>query len=256
MNLHTVLATRNPCFRASVPLFPAGLMLHSTGADNPNLRRYVGPDDGLLGFNPNGNYMNNPGATTCVHGFIGKLADGSIATYQILPWDMRAWHCGRGKYGSANDTHIGIEICEDGLEDASYFKAVYREAVELFAYLCKKFNLDPLAPGVILCHSEGRDLGIASNHSDVMHWFPKHGKTMDDFRADVALEMEDNVTQEQFDTLMDNYLVRRGLMKPEAIWQVEGLARVKAAGITDGSRPLAFCTRLEAAMMAQKAAEG
>lgn len=33
--------------------------------------------------------------------------------------------------------------------------------------------------------SEGCRLGIASNHSDVMHWFPKHGETMDSFRAAV-----------------------------------------------------------------------
>ena len=38
----------------------------------------------------------------------------------------------------------------------------------------------------IICHSEGYKLGIASNHSDVMHWFPKHGKSMDAFRAEVG----------------------------------------------------------------------
>ena len=27
--------------------------------------------------------------------------------------------------------------------------------------------------------------GIASNHSDVMHWFPRHGESMDTFRAAV-----------------------------------------------------------------------
>jgi cell division septation protein DedD len=39
---------------------------------------------------------------------------------------------------------------------------------------------------VVICHSEGYKRGIASNHGDVMHWFPKHGKSMDTFRADVA----------------------------------------------------------------------
>ena len=29
------------------------------------------------------------------------------------------------------------------------------------------------------------ELGIASNHSDPSNWFPKHGKSMDTFRADV-----------------------------------------------------------------------
>lgn len=54
----------------------------------------------------------------------------------------------------------------------------------LCADLCKEYGLDPTT--AILCHSEGYKKGIASNHGDVMHWFPKHGKSMDTFRADVA----------------------------------------------------------------------
>ena len=256
MNLHTVLATQNPRYKTAVALVPRGVMIHSTGANNPNLKRYVGPDDGLLGINPNKNYMNNPAARTCVHAFVGKLADGSIASYQILPWDMKGWHCGKGEKGSANNTHSGIEICEDGLTDSNYFNTVYREAVELTAMLCKEYHLDPLSPGVVICHSEGWDMGIASNHGDVYHWFPKHGKTMRDFREDVSKAMEDEMDQAQFDKMMDDYLARLAKKKPEAIWQIEGLARVKAAGISDGSRPLDYCTRLEAAMMALKAMEG
>ena len=113
---------------------------------------------------------------------IGKLADGSIATYQVLPWNYCGWHCGSGSKGSGNNTHISFEICEDGLTDADYFAAVYQEAVELCAYLCKQYGLTEKD---ILCHSEGHAQGIASNHGDVLHWFPKHGKDMDDFRADV-----------------------------------------------------------------------
>ena len=40
----------------------------------------------------------------------------------------------------------------------------------------------------IICHCEGYKQGIASNHGDVMHWFPKHGKSMDTFRLDVKAE--------------------------------------------------------------------
>ena len=123
-----------------------------------------------------------------MHAFIGKLEDGSIATYQTLPWNMRGWHAG----GSANSTHIGFEICEDGLTDSSYFSAVYKEAVELCVYLSKRYGLTEQN---IICHSEGYKLGIASNHGDVMHWFPKHGKSMDDFRTAVkeALNKEEKI---------------------------------------------------------------
>lgn len=252
MNLHTVLATQNPCYKAAVAFVPRGVMIHSTGANNPKLKRYVGPDDGLLGINQNKNYMNNPAAKTCVHAFIGKLADGSIASYQILPWDIRGWHCGKGEKGSANKTHIGIEICEDGLSDRDYFNAVYREAVELTAMLCKEYNFDPLAPGVVICHSEGWDMGIASNHGDVYHWFPKHGKRMDNFRADVALEMENDVTQEQFDKMMENWLSRQA-DKPASAWAKKLFDDAIDRGITDGQRPQALATRQEVALMIRAA---
>ena len=186
MNLHKLYLTENDCYKRGKYIKPKGVMVHSTGSDNPNLKRYVGPDDGLLGVNKYNNHWNRSGVGACVHTFIGKLADGSIATYQTLPWDMRGWHCGK----SGNDTHISFEICEDGLDDAGYFNKVYREAVELTAYLCKEFDLDPLEDGVVLCHSEGYRRGIASGHADVEHWFPKFGKSMDDFRADVAKQMK------------------------------------------------------------------
>jgi len=181
MNLRKLILKNNACYKAGRTITPKGIMVHSTGANNPFLKRYVGPDDGHLGKNQYKNHWNQDkpdGRQVCVHGFIGKLADGSIAAYQTLPWNHRGWHAG----GAANDTHIGFEICEDGLTDASYFNAVYKEAVELCVYLCKQYGLTEKD---IICHSEGHKLGVASNHGDVMHWFPRHGKSMDTFRADV-----------------------------------------------------------------------
>jgi N-acetylmuramoyl-L-alanine amidase len=121
MNLRKLILTENACYKAGRKITPKGIMVHSTGANNPYLRRYVGPDDGLLGVNEYNNHWNQDkpgGRQVCVHAFIGKLKDGSIATYQTLPWNHRGWHAG----GKANDTHIGFEICEDGLTDASSFK--------------------------------------------------------------------------------------------------------------------------------------
>lgn len=193
MNLRKLLLTKNECYIAGKTIAVKGIMVHSTGADNPDLKRYVGPDDGMLGYNQYNNHWNQPRPDKlekCAHAFIGKLANSSIATYQTLPWNYRGWHAG----GKANDTHIGFEICEDGLTNSVYFNAVYREAVELCVYLCKEFRLTEKN---IICHSEGYKLGNASNHGDVMHWFPKHGKSMDTFRADVqkALEGSGNVTK-------------------------------------------------------------
>ena len=183
MNLHKLIFTNNACYKAGRRIIPKGIMVHSTGANNPWLKRYVGPDDGLLGKNQYNNHWNQPmDREVCVHGFIGKLADGSVATYQTLPWDYRGWHAG----GSANDTHISFEICEDDLTDAGYLDKVYNEAVDLCVYLCGLYGLTEQD---IICHCEGYDLGIASNHADVLHWWPKHGKNMDTFRAEVAVRL-------------------------------------------------------------------
>ena len=212
MKLYQQIAVRNDCYtrnQAELAKAPAnrdsryaqyyrgprGIMVHSTGANNPNLRRYVQPDDGVLGVNSNQNDWNRPGLEVCVHAFLGLTQAGEVAAYQILPWEYRAWHCG----GDANNTHLSFEICEDNLRDRAYWEKTYRLARDLTAELCRKFGLNPLAPGVLVDHAEGAALGIASNHADVDHWWSRYGVTMDDFRADVArlLEQEDAAQEEE-----------------------------------------------------------
>lgn len=186
MRLLKRLFTNNDCYKAGKYITPKGIMVHSTGCENPTLKRYVHyiSDDDPIGKNLYNNHWNRPlpdKKQKCVHAFIGKLQDGSIATAQTLPWDMRGWHCN----GSANNTHISFEMCEDNLTDKTYFRTVWKEATELCAYLCTMYKLDPMKDGVIIGHYEGNKRGIASNHADPEHWFKKHNKTMDDFRRDV-----------------------------------------------------------------------
>lgn len=221
MHLHKLIFTNCDAYQKAKTITPKGVMVHSTGANNPNLRRYVGPDDGALGVNKYGNHWNRPGVGASVHAFIGKLKDGTVATYQVLPWNYRSGHCASGKNGSGNNTHLSLEICEDGLEDGAYFAAVYREAVELTAMLCKEFNLDPLADGVVIDHAEGYKRGIASNHGDVEHWFRKHGKTMDDFRNHVAALLPKKI-----------YRVQLGAYR-ERKYAEAALQKIKAAGFRD-----------------------
>lgn len=256
MRLYRALLTHNDCYLRGRTIRPRGVMVHSTGANNPWLRRYIAPDDGWLGA-PSPRHWNQSGVGACVHAMIGKTADGSVAVYQTLPWNMRGWHCGR----SGNNTHIAFEICEDGLTDEGYFQATYQAAVELTAYLCKLYHLDPQADGVVLCHSEGYARGIASNHADVMHWWRKFGVDMDDFRADVAAEMRggDDMTEQQVRQIVREEIAAAQAERdklPPSDWARDQLAAAVAAGITDGKRPRSFATREEVAIMVRKTMEG
>ncbi len=55
MNIITAYATKNDCYKAARKMKPAGIVVHSTGANNPYLKRYVdAPDE--VGVNQYGNH--------------------------------------------------------------------------------------------------------------------------------------------------------------------------------------------------------
>ncbi len=202
------MQTQSDCYKGTKKMTVKGVLWHSTGANNTTLKRYVQPSDvkppedtytkakwlEVLGKNAYGNDWNHISRSAGLNCWIGKLADGTVTTVQTMPWDYRPWGCGSGSKGSCNDGWIQFEICEDGLTDKNYFNKVYKEACEITAYLCDIYGIDPngtvTVNGVkiptILCHKDSNNLGFGSNHGDVTHWFPKHGKSMATARADVA----------------------------------------------------------------------
>ncbi len=194
MRIISCLHTDSKCYKAGEKARQTGIVVHSTGANNPYLRRYVQPSKGandrgellsVIGTNSNGNHWNR-GVNKAVHYMIGKLSDGSVATAQTLPEDISAWGVGKGKKGSYNyapTSHIQIEICEDGLSDKAYFKAVYDELLSLCADICRRNSLDP---DTVVSHKEAYKKGYASNHKDIDHWLKKHGKSMKGLRAEIA----------------------------------------------------------------------
>ena len=192
---------KNPCYQAGRKITVKGLMLHSVGCPQPSASVFI----------KQWNQENYRSA--CVHGFI----DGNNGTvYQTLPWNHRGWHCGSGSRGSGNNTHIGVEMCEpacirytagsnitcsDLMMAKAVVKRTYEAAVELFAMLCKKYSLNPLADGVVISHREGHSRGIASNHGDPEHLWTQLGMgyTMDGFREAVAAAMKDNIPHQQIE---------------------------------------------------------
>lgn len=188
MKLVQSILTKNPCYTSGRKITVKGLMLHSVGCPQPKASVFI-------------NSWNSASYDrACVHGFI----DGNDGTvYQTLPWNHRGWHCG----ASGNNTHIGVEMCEpacirytsgsnftcsDTVTAKAVAKRTYEAAVELFAMLCKQYNLNPTADGAIISHKEGHSRGIASNHGDPEHLWTQLGMgyTMDGFRRAVKAEMD------------------------------------------------------------------
>lgn len=209
MKLVQSIMTKNPCYTAGRKITVKGLMLHSVGCPQPNASVFI-------------KNWNTPSyGTACVHGFI----DGNDGTvYQTLPWNHRGWHCASGPKGSGNNTHIGVEMCEPAsirYTGGSSFtcsnlsaartsvKKTYEAAVELFAYLCKLYGLNPTADGVIISHREGHSRGIASNHGDPEHLWNGLGMgyTMNTFRKDVKEKMQGGTVKP--DETKEMYRVRK-----------------------------------------------
>ncbi len=180
-------AVNNLCYIAAQKMIPKGIVVHSTGANNPYLRRYVdAPVE--VGINQYGNHWNTarPGGTkVCVHAFVGYDKDRQIRVAEILPLNICCWGVGSGKNGSYNynPAYIQFEICEDALGDKNYYNRVFGVAAEYCAELCKKYNIDV---SNIVGHCEAYRQGYGSNHADPEHWMRKFGETMEDFRKRVS----------------------------------------------------------------------
>lgn len=196
------------CYNETVQQEQKGVQAHCTVKGAPYLRRWVGPDDGRLGKNRYGNYHNRPGGDVCASAYIGKLADGTVACYQALPWNYRCWLSASGANGNANKMgYIGFEIACDNMDDEAYFQeAVMGVSVNLTAYLCVQ-HTGPLgtAPTAVLKtfkqgdalavmdHHELAKLKLASGHADISHWLKKFGLTMDDYRKAVEEAIKEGV---------------------------------------------------------------
>lgn len=185
-------ARNNLCYQTGRKMpsgSPAGIIVHSTGANNPNLRRYVNAPD-ICGANPYKNYYDSADIQLCPHAVIGLDRNGKIRAAKLLPWNYCCWGCGNGSKGSYNysPAYIQIEICEDGLTDKQYFEQAFGLAAELCQRLMK--NYPTIKAENIISHHEAHLRGYASNHADCDHWLAKFGKNMDWFRRLVTGERQ------------------------------------------------------------------
>lgn len=217
---------------------PRGLIVHSTA--------WPGYDADAI-FDD----FNRPKRGASIHGAIDDKK-----FIQMMPFSRQAGHVGSGSRGTLNTSFLGIEICEpSGIKynksgsaiisydpPAGYFEAVRDKAVELYAYLCGVYNIDPLrhdAGGGILGHYEAHALGYGDNHADPQHWWElREGYTMDDFRRDVYNRLndkeDDEMSYEQFKEYMERYMSEAVVSEPSA-WAKEACDKAVEKGIMKGN---------------------
>ena len=216
MELKQTFVVNNPCYKTNQnpgtdtrytnfqKNGAKGLMLHSVGCPQPSASVFVN------------NWNKSSYDRACVHAFI----DGNTGVvHQCLPWNFRGWHGGGSSF-----------TCSDLATARAVATRTYNAAVELFAFLCKELNLDPLADGVIISHSEGYKRGVASNHGDPEHLWKglSLGYTMDGFRKAVAAAMSPQ-EEKPAETAKTLYRVQTGAFSKKT--NATALAaKLKAAG--------------------------
>lgn len=193
INVVEAFVTQNPLYQQYTRIKVRKLVLHSVGCPQPSAAVFARQWQTARYF---------------AHAVL--QADGTV--YQVAPWDCRLMHV-----GAANAYSIGVEmtepdcirytggatfVCSDRARAVAQVTGTYNTAVELFAWLCTQFGLDPNKD--IISHAEAGKLGIGTDHADPEHLWRQLGMgcTMDGFRRDVAAKMAAGNTDEEDDSMV------------------------------------------------------
>ena len=103
---------------------------------------------------------------------------------QKVQWEI----CEPAGHTYAGGTMVGYDVAKN----QTYFDRMWKMVVAWNVYMVKKFGY-PISG--ISDHAESYRAGYGSNHGDVGHWWPKHGKSMDALRKEVQ-EILNNETED------------------------------------------------------------
>lgn len=176
---------------------PVGMVVHETATPNATDENEV-------------KYYNSGNRHADVHGFI----DYDSIT-QTAPWNERV----NGAGPSANSRFIQIELCH--FDDPSKFQEIWDRGVWLFAWVFVNIlKMATVTKDNLMGHNEISEKWHETNHTDPYGFFADHGKTVDDFRADVQKEIDRQI---------------KGGVEVES-WKTAIMVKAQKVGlITDGS---------------------
>lgn len=222
MDIVEAFVTQNPLYQQYTRIPVRKLVLHSVGCPQPSAAVFARQWQTARYF---------------AHAVL--QADGTV--YQVAPWDCRLMHV-----GAANAYSIGVEmtepdcirytggatfVCSDWERAIAQVTGTYNTAVELFAWLCTQFGLDPRSD--IISHAEASAMGIGTDHADPEHLWRQLGRgyTMDGFRADVAAAMAAKNTTDEED---EDDMVRYNTIEEVPSWAQDTVRALMDAGALQG----------------------
>lgn len=207
-----------------------------------------------------GNLFKNPDLQASSN--YGIDSKGRIGLY--VPESYRSW-CSSNR--ANDDRAVTIEVANDGGGPLWHVSdKAYNALIDLLVDVCKRNGIPELR-----WHNDPYLIGQIDKQNMTVHrWFENKacpGQYLLDHHWDIAnrvnARLEENMTGEQILAALTDEEAYQLIAKAQRhaatldapSWAADELAEAVEYGITDGTRPQAFVTRVEAAIMAERAAE-
>ena len=195
------------------------IVIHHWGADGQTFDSVV-------------EWFTNPNCGTSAHYVV---EDRKVACMVNL-YDT-AYHAGDW---FANLSSIGIE-CRPEMSDGDL-----ETVCELVAYLYGLYGELPIYP-----HKYFSSTVCPGRYEAKLNYIKQ--RALEILNGESKEESEgDDVTQDQFNKMMDNYLAAKRQL-PASDWAKETWQQATTSGLTDGTMPQDFCTREQVVTMIQRA---
>lgn len=161
-------------------LKPKGIIIHSSGRNNPYLRHFVQPSKNdenyediisQLGENKRHDDWNHIHTAYNFHYWIGKDNFDNVVSIQTFPLDVKTW----------KDSYIHICICEDNLDNPTYLTNCISKLIKLCKSLCDQYNWN---------EDDIYDYSEISNFPDTNYWLEKCGYNIKLLRSEIMKKID------------------------------------------------------------------
>ena len=165
-----------------------GITFFMSDEQNGYLSNYVWPSEKDTNYTTLcqelGNYSPknwNYSGYKCPHAWIGKAASGAINSYYVLDGSFQ----GTMSNDTVNKNYLQVALCKGGKNNDE----LYREMLEVVAYYCCKYTINPLANNLMSTTNApyiATIKEITGVDDTFTQWLKDIGKTIENVREDIV----------------------------------------------------------------------